>query len=82
MLSRLKYSLFSEKILISGSNDLEKFRLYFSRPEKTERIVKKEKYAMVKTRTEKAEMIETILNFVLEKRYLYAKKLEAFNLTF
>ena len=41
--------------------------------------MKKAKYAIVKTKTENVEIIETILNFVLEKRYLYAKKLEAFN---
>lgn len=79
-LSSLKNDFESEKIFTSGSKDLEKFKLYCSKPEKTERTVKKEKYANVNTTIEKAEIIETILNLVLEKRYLNAKKLEAFNL--
>ena len=42
-LSSLKNDSESEKIFTSGSKDLEKFKLYCSKPEKTERIVKKEK---------------------------------------
>ena len=37
---------------MSGSKDLEKLKLYCSNPEKTERMVKKEKYAIDNTKIE------------------------------
>tara|TARA_B100001175_G_C19197062_1_gene489492 strand:+ start:352 stop:570 length:219 start_codon:yes stop_codon:yes gene_type:complete len=59
-LVKFKYIPLRGSILISGSKDFEKLRLYSSRPEKTERIVRKEKYAMDKTKIEKLEIIDTI----------------------
>ena len=42
---------------MSGSKDLENDNEYSSRPENTERIVRKEKLAMDRTKTEKIEII-------------------------
>ena len=42
---------------MSGSKDLENDNEYSSRPENTERIVKKEKLVMDRTKTEKIEII-------------------------
>ena len=46
---------------MSGSKDLENDIEYSSRPENTDRIVKKEKLAMDRTKTEKIEIIKTML---------------------
>tara|TARA_B100001057_G_scaffold29860_1_gene27195 strand:+ start:563 stop:748 length:186 start_codon:yes stop_codon:yes gene_type:complete len=58
---KVKYIPTIGSILMSGSNDFEKLRLYSSRPEKTERIVRKEKYAIDKTKIENLEIVDTIL---------------------
>ena len=42
---------------ISGSKDLENDKEYSSNPENTERIVRKEKLAIARTKTEKTEII-------------------------
>ena len=46
---------------MSGSKDLEKLKLYCSNPEKTERMVKKEKYAIDNTKIENFDITETML---------------------